>query len=72
MGAFYSSQGNLVVGVLEIRTYPDQGSDMSDNFFWNPAWGPDMSSLTDLIWDKAEMSDISEQGVEHVRDMFSP
>jgi hypothetical protein len=35
---------------------------------WNPAWGPDMSSPWDLTRDKAERSDMSRLGAEHVRD----
>jgi hypothetical protein len=66
--AFYSPQGNLAVGVSETHTCLGRGPDMSGTHLWNPAWGPDMSSPWDLTRDKAERSDISRLGAEHVRD----
>jgi hypothetical protein len=44
VGAFYSPQENLAVGVSEIWTCPGRGPDMSGQPLWKPAWGPDMSS----------------------------
>jgi hypothetical protein len=44
VGAFYSPDENLAIGVSETQTCPGQGLDMSDQPFWNSAWGPDMSS----------------------------
>jgi hypothetical protein len=67
-GAFIAPQGNLAVGVSEIRTCPGWGLDMSDNCLWNPAWGPDMFDLRDLTQDKAERPNISGLGSEYVWD----
>jgi hypothetical protein len=44
-GSFIVSQENLAVGVLETRTCPGRGPDISGQPLWNPAWGPDMSDL---------------------------
>jgi hypothetical protein len=42
-GSFYSPQGNLAVRVLETRTCPGCGPDISDKSLWNPALAPDIS-----------------------------
>jgi hypothetical protein len=55
-------QGNLAVGVSEIRTCPGRGPDKSGNHLWNPAWGLDMSRPWDLTRDKAKRLDISRNG----------
>jgi hypothetical protein len=41
-GGGIAPQENLAVGVLEIRTCPSRGSDMSGKSLWKLAWGPDM------------------------------
>jgi hypothetical protein len=42
-GPFIAPQENLAIGVLETRTCPGRGPDMSSQPLWKPAWGPDMS-----------------------------
>jgi hypothetical protein len=68
MGAFYSPQGNLAIGVLETRTCLCRGPDMFGNRPWNLAWGPDMSGPRDLTRDKTERPNKSGLGDGHDRD----
>jgi hypothetical protein len=44
-GSFIAIQENLAVGVSETRTCPDQGSNMSGQPLWKPAWRLNISGL---------------------------
>jgi hypothetical protein len=65
-GAFIASKGNLSVRVLETRTYPNWGLNMSGQALWNLAWELDKSDSGDLTWVKTERTDISGLGAGHV------
>jgi hypothetical protein len=66
---FISPTGNLSVGVLEIRTCPIQGSNISGEGYWNPIWTPDKSGAQDLVREKSAGLDMSGSRTEYVRRM---
>jgi hypothetical protein len=66
VGAFYSPQENLPVGVLETQICPGWGPDISGNRLWNSALEPDKSSSEDLTRDKVERPEMSRLGAGRV------
>jgi hypothetical protein len=67
-GPFIAPQGNLPVGVLETRTCPGKGPDISGTPLWNPAYELDMLGSGDSSRDKVERPDMPRLGVGHVQE----